>query len=318
MPLNSTRGAGSAKGFGFTGESGPAFVEATGGTVTTVGNYKVHTFTGPGTFTVTSKGSASGSNTVDYLVVAGGGGTDAGRPAGAGAGGFRESVPSPAAWTASPLANPGGGLTVSKQDYPITVGAGGAGANPPSQPEGTSGNPSIFSTITSAGGGSGLQSPSGTPGGSGGGSWATGDASGVAGAGNTPPVSPPQGQPGGTSSLGAPYYRGGGGGGAGAAGSTGNNNGAGGNGVETSINNIATYYAGGGGGGTYLGQAPGPSPAGLGGGGAGNNTTSPPAGNPGTANTGGGGGGATTNPTGGGHPGGSGGSGIVILRYKFQ
>jgi hypothetical protein len=31
---------------------GPSFIAATGGTITTCGNYKIHTFTGPGTFTV--------------------------------------------------------------------------------------------------------------------------------------------------------------------------------------------------------------------------------------------------------------------------
>ena len=48
------------------------FITATGGTITTCGNFKVHTFTGPGTFTVCTVGNAAGSNTVDYLVVAGG------------------------------------------------------------------------------------------------------------------------------------------------------------------------------------------------------------------------------------------------------
>ena len=33
------------------------FVAATGGTITTSGNYKIHTFTGPGTFQVTNAGS---------------------------------------------------------------------------------------------------------------------------------------------------------------------------------------------------------------------------------------------------------------------
>ena len=42
-----------------------AFITATGGTITTVcTNFKVHTFTGPGTFTVCSVGNAAGSNTV--------------------------------------------------------------------------------------------------------------------------------------------------------------------------------------------------------------------------------------------------------------
>ena len=52
----------------------PQFVAATGGTVTCCGNYKIHTFTGPGTFTVSSAGNSFGSNSVDYLIIAGGGG----------------------------------------------------------------------------------------------------------------------------------------------------------------------------------------------------------------------------------------------------
>ena len=51
------------------------YVAATGGnSVATCGDFKIHTFTGPGTFTVTCAGNSGGSNTVDYLVVAGGGG----------------------------------------------------------------------------------------------------------------------------------------------------------------------------------------------------------------------------------------------------
>ena len=42
--------------------------------ITTCGDYKIHTFTGPGTFSVSCAGNPAGSNTVDYLVVAGGGG----------------------------------------------------------------------------------------------------------------------------------------------------------------------------------------------------------------------------------------------------
>ena len=53
----------------------PTYIAATGGTITTVcTNFKVHTFTGPGTFCVSSVGNSLGSNTIDYLVVAGGGG----------------------------------------------------------------------------------------------------------------------------------------------------------------------------------------------------------------------------------------------------
>ena len=49
-----------------------AYVAATGGTETTSGDYKIHTFTSSGTFTVSDAGGASGSNSVDYLVIAGG------------------------------------------------------------------------------------------------------------------------------------------------------------------------------------------------------------------------------------------------------
>ena len=50
-------------------------VAATGGTITTDGNYKVHTFTSSATFTVTSTGGGdAGGGLIEYLVVAGGGG----------------------------------------------------------------------------------------------------------------------------------------------------------------------------------------------------------------------------------------------------
>src|SRR5210317_719158 len=59
------------------------YVAATGGTVATSGDYKIHTFTGDGCFVVSSSGI------VDYLVIAGGGGGGANRGGGAGAGGYR-------------------------------------------------------------------------------------------------------------------------------------------------------------------------------------------------------------------------------------
>src|SRR6056300_1487456 len=57
-----------------SGSYGAAYITATGGTITTCGDYKIHTFTGPGTFCVSSTAPApSGNpNNVDYLVVAGG------------------------------------------------------------------------------------------------------------------------------------------------------------------------------------------------------------------------------------------------------
>ena len=99
---------------------------ATGGTITTVcTNFKVHTFTGPSTFTVCSVGNSGGSNTVDYLVVAGGGGgnrCNAGIPGGAGgAGGYRESPGTASgSYTVSPLGtSPAVALPVTATGFPI-------------------------------------------------------------------------------------------------------------------------------------------------------------------------------------------------------
>jgi hypothetical protein len=309
----------------------PAFVAATGGTVTCCGNYKIHTFTGPGTFTVTNAGNPAGSTTVDYLVVAGGasgaGGSSgpSGGGGGGGAGGFRESKATGAPWTASPLAS-STSLPVTVTGYPITVGSGGAGG--PANSAGGAGNSSIFSTITSAGGGGGGYYLDATPannngrsGGSGGGA-AGGNPSTQAtgGAGNTPPVAPSQGNPGGNSITAVPSskFSAAGGGGATSAGTgvpAANPGGPGGNGATTSISGSPTSYAGGGGGsgGSGCGVAPGGT-GGPGGGVAG--ASNPPVfGGAGSANTGGGGGGswpgqASTSS--------AGGSGIVVIRYKFQ
>jgi hypothetical protein len=255
------------------------FISATGGTVVTSGDYKIHTFTSSSDFIVTNAGSPAGSNTVDYLVIAGGGSAGEG---GGGAGGFRESKSPTAPWTASPLAA-STSLPVSATTYPITVGGAAT--------------PSVFSTITSSAGGG--QSGSG---GSGGGSGR--DQPGGQGGGNSPPVSPPQGTPGGPSSQ-SSWSGSGGGGGASQPGGTsqggspgGERGGPGGNGTSTSITGSSTNYAGGGGGYSSNNIA---APGGTGGGGS-----SP--GQPGSSNTGGGGGGGS----------GAGGSGIVIIRYKFQ
>jgi|DEB0MinimDraft_3_1074331.scaffolds.fasta_scaffold08125_3 hypothetical protein len=288
------------------------FIIATGGTITCCGDYKIHTFTGPGTFTVSSAGTPSGSTTVDYLVVAGGGGAGL---SGAGAGGFRESHSTPVSgcYTASPLATPTG-ITVSATTYPVTVGAGGAGGTNCGQ--GSQGNNSIFSSIISAGGarGTGVNS-AGIAGGSGSGGGGCNGSSPLGGAGNTPPVSPPQGNPGGQSGPGASTYSAGGGGGATEAGQNAPSNtqsGRGGAGATTNISASPVAYAGGGGGSGWSATGGGGagSPCGTGGA-AGDQTT---AGSPGTANRGGGGG-AGGNSSG---TNGAGGSGIVIIRYKFQ
>jgi len=301
-----------------TGQSGlvPTFITATGGTITTVDtDYKVHTFTGPGTFTVCSVGNPVGSTTVDYMVIAGGGGganANYGVPGGAGgAGGFREGY-NPGSYTASPLATTA--LPVTATGFSITVGGGGGAC--------TSGSNSIFSSITSAGGGGGGGGNSsgcasaGSSGGSGGGGGAGPQTpnSKPGGAGNTPPVSPSQGNTGGGAfSFQGHSFGSGAGGGATAAGSGGgpSTGGTGGAGATSSINATPTGRAGGGGGAGRqpLGGNGNPGPA-SDGGGAGGNAVGGQA--SGTTNTGGGGGGTACGGAG------SGGSGIVIIRYKFQ
>ena len=114
-------------GFGSGGVAGK-FVTATGGTITTSGKFKIHTFTSPGTFCVACGGDCNGSNTVSYVVVAGGGGGGGGANCGgggSGGGGFRESKSTFDCYTGSPLAACGG-LPVSVQGYPITIGGGGS------------------------------------------------------------------------------------------------------------------------------------------------------------------------------------------------
>jgi hypothetical protein len=294
------------------------FVTATGGTVTESGDYKIHTFTGDGCFVVSCGGNPVGNDKVDYLVVAGGGGGGPGNgTGGGGAGGFRESY-TPAVsgpYTASPLKAVCGALTVSTTTYPVTVGAGGAYTG--------SGSNSVFSTITSAGGGRFA-----VAGGSGGGGAYAGSPEQFGAAGNTPPVSPPQGNSGGDANPSTPNVSiaSGGGGGATAAGGNANPNrtdpGDGGAGATTSISGSPTAYAGGGGGG-QSGPAPNNYPGGTGGtggGGPGGGPSGSPseAGTSGTTNTGGGGGGGGGTYAVGSQPGGAGGSGLVIIRYKFQ
>jgi hypothetical protein len=297
------------------------FLVATGGTITTCGNCKIHTFTGPGTFTVCDVAAvcAPTRNQVSYMVVAGGGGGGNGdNTGGGGAGGFREEKAPLTPYTASPLEG-AGAITVTATSFPITVGGGGAGGSGPGGcgATGANGSNSIFSTKTSAGGGGGgggrPSTDQGQNGGSGGGNGHQRGSS--AGSGNTPPVSPSQGSGGGIGAGGSsgPQYGAGGGGGATVAACNGtpSGGGAGGNGATTSISGASTAYAGGGGGGAESDCSGGAG--GTGGGGAGKGNPTP--GCAGTANTGGGGGG-----TGCGTPrvGGNGGSGIVIIRYKFQ
>jgi hypothetical protein len=300
-----------------------ASVSGSGNTLTTVcTNYKLATFTGPGTFTVNSVGNAYGSNTVSYTVVAGGGGGASDRGGGGGAGGFREGrTPQCNSWTVSPLNAPAG-LPVSEQGYPISIGAGGGGGTTPNSP-GSVGSASSFSTISSAGGGGGGDGNGperdGANGGSGGGGGSGNSAGGAGGTGNTPPVSPAQGTDGGTSSgsLTSNCRVGGGGGGATAAGSAGEvpGTGNGGAGATNNITGSPVARAGGGGGGKQ-GNPGAAGTGGTGGGGAGGKCSSN--GTNGTVNTGGGAGGGGTAGAPAQGDGGTGGSGIVLIRYRFQ
>ena len=331
---------------------------ATGGTVTCTGDFKIHTFTGPGTFCVSQVSSTAAENTVGYMVVAGGAGGGATQGSwgggGGGAGGFREGRNAPVDnFTASPLvANaPTNAVTVTVQGYPITVGAGGAAGALGTGPNAVSPTPSgattgafgcggqgansIFSTITAAGGGFGggglpvgpPRNNPGGPGGSGGGNasayWGGPcGATSTGGTGNTPPTTPAQGTNAGAATGHVPaggYKRastGGGGATAASAGTPGGGASAGGAGATTSINNSSVTYSGGGGGGGAPPCASSGAAGGSGGGGAGGMPGNSVAG---TANTGGGGGGGgnpgVPSPQGNGA---AGGSGIVIIRYKYK
>jgi len=254
---------------------------------------------------------------IDYLVIAGGGGSGnaPNQPVGSGgggAGGYRTSYCGGSGGGASPeskifLAPSGGTFT-------ITVGGGGAGGPPAYNPgngvAGTSGNDSVICgsgvsiTSTGGGGGAGFNLP-GIPGGSGGGA-VNAPSTGGTGTAN-------QGFPGGTG--GSNYFRGAGGGGAGGAGGTGGTPGpkAGGAGLTSSITGSPVARGGGGGGG-------GGGTASAGGGAGSAATPGGTIGTAGAANTGGGGGGSYACSVPGPHPilnavgGASGGSGIVVVR----
>jgi hypothetical protein len=277
----------------------------TGGTVTTISGYKVHTFNSSGTFATNSPLA------VQYLVIAGGAGGGQGYQAGGGgAGGYRSNVTGQVS---------GGGasaestLTLSAGNTTVTVGAGGAGG-PASTATTTAGGGqganSVMGSITSLGGGGGasywtLPDRAGFAGGSGGGG---GNYSGVqvGGAGTTG-----QGYAGGGTANYLSPNSGGGGGGASAVGVTGSGGviGNGGAGASSNINGTATTRAGGGGGAPWVGSVAGAG--GAGGGGAGSVGNVSTVGTAGTANTGGGGGGSSNQNV----AGGAGGSGIVIIRY---
>ena len=301
----------------FYGATNAVYMAASGGSTSTSGNYKYHTFTSSGTFTVNTVASGAAPTTVDYLIIAGGGaGGQAytGRLAGGGggAGGYR---------TGSVNVTSTGGNS-------ITVGAGhptkannstfnyygtiiNIQTNVPTS--GARGSNSSALGVTSTGGGIGgayynyssggslHQAPQ--SGGSGGGAHSDNNsgASGISGQGNT----------GGQSKAGS----GGGGGGKGSVGGQGNDDstgGHGGSGSSTGSANTGGTRGGGGGGGSASGSGGNGSAGGGSGGSSGNN------GSAASANSGSGGGGAPGYPFNQNRSGGAGGSGIVILRYQYQ
>jgi hypothetical protein len=293
------------------GEIYSNFIEATGGTITYSGNYKIHTFISSGTFTVTARPELNSN--VEYLIVGGGGGggqNSSGLWGGGGGGGGVNS----------------GTYNVFVNSYPVTIGAGGGTY--------TSGNMSKFGEIIGYGGGRGGfqmndQNTGGSGGGAGGGSdFDLNDTSFGGGA------IPGQGNDGGNyfewdvrviqqNQFGyANLNRGaGGGGGAGAIGG----NPLGGSGINSSISGSSITYAGGGGGGAWN-SGIGTGGAGGGGTGLSANSTFNNFGqmvfvvsafaSSGSPNTGGGGGGFQ--PVTGSGISNNGGSGIVIIRYIYQ
>jgi len=238
-------------GFYLNFKGGDSIIAATGGTITTDGDHKVHTFTSDGTFNITS---VSGSAYIEYLVVGGGGagGTSPEPGDGGDAGTYNSAT-----------------IVGSVQSYSVTVGASGLG-------DGGAGGSSSFGSVTSAGGAGG---PSG----------GTGYSSyGVGGGGASGPT------------VGA-----------------GQLNGI--DGLFSGISGIDMHYAGGGGGGAF-GSGYGGGVGGLGGGGNGANGTGIGS-SPGARavnGTGGGGGGTHGIPLSLGPGSNEGGSGVVVIRYRFQ
>ena len=247
------------------------------------GGYVVHTFTNSGSATFVVPATA-GSLEVDYLLVGGGGSGGSGYGAGGGAGGL--------------LTNAGNTpLTVMAGTHTVSVGSGGEGVSVAGLGK-TGTVSSVFGLTALGGGGGGGNSSAGGAGGSGGGASRYSTipyAGGIA--------TPDQGNDGGHSS--SNFYGGGGGGGAGAVGGAmTTSGGAGGVGLQSSLGGTTNWYA-------------------AGGSGYGNVTSASLIGGKSQTGQAAGAGAITTGSGGGAHTGyagstsGAGGSGIVILRYRY-
>ena len=87
MVIRSTRGGGSFPSL--IGGGGPPYMEATGGSISTSGDYKIHTFNSGGSFVVNALGADATYGKAVYAVfVGGGGGGGATHGGGGGAGGM--------------------------------------------------------------------------------------------------------------------------------------------------------------------------------------------------------------------------------------
>lgn len=279
-------------------------MQATGGTITDVGGFRIHSFTSSGTFEVTAN-----PTDVEYLVIAGGGGGGRARETGGGnlrggggggAGGYRSSVTGE---SSGGNASAESKFTPTITSYTVVVGAGGAGT--PDGQTASNGQNSIFDTISSiGGGGAGSDRNDANSGGSGGGRGHNPASDFGTGTAN-------QGFSGGPTNVDDnPPYIGSSGGGAGAVGGNATSGPYGiedgGIGVQSSISGTSIYRAGGGAGiGTDGSSVTATASGGLGGGAASQTNASNA-----TANTGGGGGAGQED-------GSNGGSGVVIIRYPY-
>ena len=209
---------------------------ASGGTLTTDGDYNVHSFTSSGTFTISAN-----DGIFDLLLIAGGGaagagdvttGTSAERAGGGGAGGYRYFT---------------GISSLSNQAYTITIGAGGTISGLYTSNNGQ--NSSALGYTASGGGFGGYSDVSGEyvgqAGGSGGGAGgATNGTVHAGGVGNAGSYTPVEGYAGGTTGVAAGNS--GGGGGSAGPGSNHVTSGGGGAGTANSITGTSVTRASGG------------------------------------------------------------------------
>ena len=87
-------------------EAPEGFIQATGGTESTSGDFKIHVFNSTSNFVVSGVATTAANNEVSYLVAAGGGGGGQGNGGGGGAGGVREGKSGVDSYTQSPLNSP--------------------------------------------------------------------------------------------------------------------------------------------------------------------------------------------------------------------